>query len=287
MARLEQIIAKILSVRPDLSREDIMRMVEEKERLARGFLTKESAALALAAEMGIHVEPETRYELRIKDLVSGLRDVTVTGRAIYVSQPKKFSRPDGGEGIKRILHIADNTGVIRVILWGDMAVSMRPESIIDRIVRISHLSVRRRAGGGLELRASSRSTIEINPADTRPEDYPPITLFMKSIGELPQHRDKIVSVLGLIEHVYPVTTFKREGGAEGRVRRAELLDGAGRAMLVLWNEHADNLQENHAGKYVLAFGVRVKERFDGRLELHSRSGTQIVVTERRPSGFRG
>ncbi|MEM2320694.1 MAG: hypothetical protein QXS79_02260 [Candidatus Bathyarchaeia archaeon] len=285
MLTLEHIIAKILSVRPDLSRDKVMRMIEERERLAGGFLTRESAALALAAELGVIIEPNLRYEMRIKDLVSGLRDVTITGRVIYISQLKRFSRPNGGEGIKRSIHVADKTGIAKVVLWDDKATLISPESLIDRIVRLSHLSVRRRAGGRLELNAGLRSIIEVNPDGIKSEDYPPLTLFTRSISELSQHKDKIVSVLGLIEQVYPVTTFKRQNGVEGRVRHVEIVDGGGKVTLILWDNHADTLSELQAGKYIIAFQVRVRERCDGRIELHTTNRTQIIVMERKPSGF--
>ncbi|MEM2647874.1 MAG: hypothetical protein QXS10_02225 [Candidatus Bathyarchaeia archaeon] len=272
-------------MRPELTREDLMKMIEEKVKLAGGFLTRESAALSLAAEMGVTIESNLRYEMLIKDLVSGLRSVTVTGRVIYVSQLKRFSRLDGVERGKRDMCIADNTGVAKIILWDDKAASASPESLIDNIVRLSRLSVRRRAGGNLELNAGPRSIMEINPVGVKSSDYPPLTLFTKKIDELPQCSGKTINVLGLIERIYPITIFRRQNGAEGRVRRAEIADRAGKATLVLWDNCADLLSESHVGKYAIAFWVRVRERFDGRFELHSGNKTQIIVIEREPSGF--
>ncbi|MBS7640479.1 MAG: hypothetical protein QXJ19_00650 [Candidatus Bathyarchaeia archaeon] len=286
MLTFEHIIAKILSVRPDLSRDDVIRMIEEKEKLAGGFLTRESAALALAAEMGVAIEPKTRYEMQIKDLVSGLRDVTITGRVIYVSQLRKFIRSNGKEGIKRSIHIADKTGIAKVVLWNDMATSINPENLIDRIVRLSHLSVRRRAGGRLELNSVSRSIIEVEPMGIKSEDYPPLILFTRSVNELSQYKDKSVNVIGIIEQIYPATIFRRQNGAEGKVRHVNLVDNTGRIALVLWDNYVNALSESHIGKYAIVFGVKVKERFDGRLELHTRDKTQIIVMERKPSGFK-
>lgn len=283
MIDLEHIITKILSARPDLSRDEIIRIIEERERSAGGFLTRESAALALAAELGVVIKPNFRYEMQIKDLVSGLRDVTITGRVIYVSQPRKFHSRDGEEGIKRSIYIADKTGVIKVVLWGDKATSINPENLIGKVVRLSHLSVRRKAGGRLELSAGLRSTIEVNLNETRSGDYPPLTLFVKNIGELPQYKNRIVNVLGLIEQVYPITTFKRQGGDEGKMRRVELADKTDKITLILWESYADILSESHIGKYAISFGVKVKERFNGKIELHTTGKTQIIVMEENPA----
>lgn len=283
MPTLERIIAKILSARPDLSRDEIIRIIEEREKLAGGFLTRESAALALAAELGIAIEPSFRYEMQIKDLVSGLRDVTITGRVTYVSQLRRFGRSDRGERIKRSIYVADKTGVARVVLWGDKAISINPEKLIGKIVRLSHLSVRRKAGGKLELNAGLRSAIEVNPSGIRDEDYPPLTLFTKNINELSQHKGKIINVLGLIEQVYPITTFKRQNGEEGKVRRIELTDKTGKVALILWDNYADIISESHIGKYAISFKVRVKERFDGRIELHTTKNAHIIIMEEASS----
>ncbi|MEM1515161.1 MAG: hypothetical protein QXH24_03830 [Candidatus Bathyarchaeia archaeon] len=282
---LEYIVTKILSVRPELSKEEIMRIIEEKERFYSGFLTRESAALSLAAELGITIEPNFKYRMMIKDLVSGLRDVTITGRVTYISQLKRFTLSDGRERAKRSMYITDKTGVVKVVLWDDKAISIDPENLIDRIVRLSHVSVRRMTGGSLILNAGSRSTIEIESVETMSEDYPPLTFFTKRINELNQYKRKIIDVLGLVEQVYSIVTFRRQSGVEGKVRRVEIADGTGKATLVLWDEHACLLSESHVGKYVVVFNVKVNERFDKSLELHSGNKTQIIVTERRLSGF--
>jgi len=281
---LEDIIAKILSARPELTREEILKMIKSREESSRGFLTRESAALSLAADLGVPVERVFRSKLLIKDIVSGLRDVTISGRVIHVSPLKKFFHSDGREGFRRSMYVADKTGVIRVTLWDDKAVSLDVEKIIDEVVKISHASVRRRAGGRLELSAGLKSKIEISPEDLRDEDYPPIIGFTKKISELSVDEKK-VTLIGLVERAYPPTTFKRQNGNEGKVRRVVLSDPTGKVMLVLWDNNADILSENHEGKHIIVIGAKIMERFDGRIELHTKEKTRIIVLKKKPSGF--
>lgn len=284
--RFEDIISKILSARPDLTREKVLELIKAKEKSAKGFLTRESAALSLAADLGVAVN-ETRFrgELQIKDLVSGLGSVTVSGRVIHVSPLKKFMRSDGREGARRTLHIADKTGMIRVVLWDEKALSPSLERLLDKIVRLSHVSVRRRRGGRLELNVGSRGEIEVEPKDLRDEDYPPITNFIKKIGEITGD-EADVNVIGLVRWVYPSSTFKRQDGGEGKVRRVKLEDETGEVFLVLWDDKADLIPESCAGKYVMLMRVKAKRSLDGRVELQTKDRTEITILERKPSGFR-
>jgi len=280
---LEDIIARILSVKPELSREEILKMIERREEDSRGFLTRESAALSLAADLGVPIERVFESKMLIKDLVSGLRNVTVSGRVIYVSPLKKFFHQDGREGFRRSMYIADGSGVIRVVLWDDKAASLDAENLIDEVVRISHASVRRRAGGRLELSAGLKSKIEVNPKDLRDEDYPPIVGFTGKIGELLS--DGEVTFIGLIERAYSPTIFKRQNGSEGKVRRVDLSDSTGKIVLLLWDNNADILSEKDEGKYVMVVGAKIRRRFDGKLELHTKGKTRIILLKKKPSGF--
>ena len=239
----------------------------------------------MAADLGIAMdETYFRRELQIKDLVSGLGNVTVSGRVIYVSPLKRFTRPDGKEGARRSIHIADKTGMIKAILWDDKALSPDLEYLLDKIVRLSHVSVRRKRGGRLELNVGSRGKIEIEPKDLKDEDYPPLTKFAKKISEITSD-EKDVSVIGLIKQVYPLVTFKRQDGSEGKVKRVKLEDETGEVILVLWDDKADLISEDHVGKYVMLTKVKIKQRFDGWIELQTKDRTEVNLLEKKPSGF--
>ncbi|MEM1581221.1 MAG: OB-fold nucleic acid binding domain-containing protein [Candidatus Bathyarchaeia archaeon] len=281
---LEDIINKIISERPELTKEEILKIIKKREKNAKGFLTPESAALSLAADLGITLDVSFKREVNVKDLVSGLNDVTISGRIINVSPLKKFSRQDGREGARRTIYIADKTGIVKAVLWDDKATFQNIEDLLDEIVRISHASVRRRAGGNLELNVGYKSKIEIRPENLKEEDYPPIVNFANKLSELYRGEDE-VNIIGYIQQVYPLTTFKKQDGSEGKVKHIEITDNRGRITVVLWNNHADVLSEEHIGKYVMLIKLRAKERFNGQIELHTKDQTRILLLKKRPSGF--
>lgn len=282
---LEEIIRRILLAKPELTYEEVLKMIELKEKRAKGFLTRESAALSLAVELGVAVgETSLRREMRIRDLISGLNDVTITGRVINVSQIKTFMRQNGSEGAKRSISIADRTGIVKVTLWDEKALALKPERILDRLVRLRHASVKRRAGGKLELNVGSKGEMEIEPKDLKEEDYPPLSSFTEAVDKIVGN-ERNVSIIGIVKQVYPIITFRRENGCEGKIRRVEIKNHTGEITLVLWDDNADVISENHIGRYVAVLAADARRRFDEMVELHTKNKTVIVLLTKRPSGF--
>ena len=278
---LEEIVRQILSSHPDLTQEEVLTRVEQKEREAKGFLTSESAARAVAAELGVECsEVPLERGISIGHLVSGLGDVTVTGRVILVKPLQKFIRLDGSEGKVRRLSLADKTGEMNVVLWDDKAEAPAMEDLSGRIVKFSHGYVRRGFGGGLELNMGSRGNVEIAP-DFSEDEFPALTSFFKKIGQV-TGEERTVNVLGVAGRIYPVSTFKRDDGSEGKVRRLDLKDESDEITVVLWNKKVDELAEIESGRCLEIFRGRVRESPDGTLELHVSSSTDTAILSREP-----
>ena len=278
---LEEILRRILSSHPDLTQEEVLTRVEQKERQAKGFLTSESAARAVAAELGVECsEVPLERGISIGHLVSGLGDVTVTGRVILVRSLQRFIRPDGSEGKVRRLSLADRTGEMKVVLWDDKAEVRAIEDLTGRIVKFSHGYVRRGFDGRLELNMGSRGNVEIAPGFSE-DEFPPLTSFFKEIGQV-TGEERTVNVLGVAGRIYPVSTFKRNDGSEGKVRRLDLKDKSDGITVVLWNRKVDELAEVESGRYLEIFGGRVRESLDGTLELHVDSSTDAAILTKEP-----
>jgi len=283
---LEEIIQRVLSSRPDLTREEVVGMIEKKEKDAEGFLTRESAARAVAAELGIEPSEATfRGDVLIGDLVSGLDDVTVTGRVIMVGSLRKFVRPDGTEGKVRRLFMADRTGEMKVLLWDIKADMPKMENLTGQIVRFLHGYVRRGFGRRLELNIGSRGNLEIAPPNVSEDECPPLADFIKKIGELTA-TERTVNVFGVVGQMSSASTFEREDGGEGKVRRLELKDESGTVTVVLWNSKVDELSEIESGTLLEVFNAKIREAADGRLELHAESSTDIAILDKERSQLR-
>jgi len=278
---LDEIVQLILSVRKDLTREEVIRLVEEKKREAEGYFTDEGAARVVASELGVDVPQKPfRSKVLIRDLISGLSDVTMTGRVIIVYPPKVFPRSDGTRGKVARLLIADESGTLRVALWDEKADLVEVGKIGGgQIVRFSHGYTREGLDGKLELHMGLRGAIQVSPPEAIEKEYPPVTNFFQKIGEITKEHRR-VNVLGIVERVNPPSAFKRRDGTEGKVQRAQLRDESGRITVVFWGQKAEELVDVEKGAYLQVMDAEVKGNLDGQLEIHTRNGTQIEkITE--------
>lgn len=275
---LEQVVQQILIARRDLSREDILKKIYDKKRSAEDYFLDEVAARIVAAELGVEIsaqEEPFRTVINIKDLVSGLNDVTLIGRVTIAYPVQTFARPDSTEGKVARLVLADKTGTLRLVLWNDKISFVENGKIRQgQIIKVSHGYVREGLDGKLELHAGQRGDVEVSPMDVVESDYPSIDQFIGKVGNLTQKSQR-ASVLGLVCDVYPLSEFKRKDGTTGKVRRLKLMDETGEVSLVFWNEKADELGEVKRYDQLRIMNARIKQQLDGRIELHVENATQI------------
>ena len=283
---VDEIIDRILSSRRELTRRMILQLIDSKIKESKGFLTVESAARAVAAELGLEI---TRVSLMkgtsIRNLVSGLGNVTIVGRILHVNPPRTFTRSNGEEGKMRSLYIADKTGILRVVIWGEKAELLGSSETIGKIVRFSHGYVRKGYNGRLELNIGLKGNIEVSPPDISEEEIPSINRFYKKIKQITKPETR-VNTFGRVMKISPINTFTREGGVSGKVRRIEIRDQTGRITVVLWNNKVDELGDLEIGKYLEIFGAKVRKDLNGRLELHVDGSVDVTVLSNLPSGFK-
>lgn len=285
---LEQIVQRILLVRRDHTREEVLKKIYEKKRSAEGYFLDEVAARIVAFELGVEIpkdEAEASWtELSIENLVSGLNDVTITGRVIIVYPVQTFSRPDLTEGKVARLLIADKTGTLKTVLWDDKVSLIEDNEIASgQIISALHGYVREGLDGKLEVHVGTRGEIQISPPDLVESEYPPISSFVEKISAVTGKRKK-TNVLGVVQRVYPVSEFKRANGTHGKVRRLQLRDETEQITVVFWNQRVDELGDVETGDHLRIMNARVKELAGGLVELHVEKATQIEkVTEKLPS----
>jgi len=283
---LEQIVQQILVSRRDLSRNDVLKKIYEKKRSAEDYFLDEVAARIVAAELGVEIQGEEEAfsgEISIKDLVSGLNDVTIVARVIAVYPVQAFSRGDLTEGKVARMLLADGTGVLRLVLWDDKIELIETGKIEQgQIVRVLHGYVRESFDGKLELHLGKKGDLEISPGDVDESRLPHTADFMDKIGQVGPEK-KRASVQGLVAQAFPVSEFTRKDGSNGKVRRLRLKDETGETTLVFWNEKVNELETVGEGDQLRITNARVKTGLDGRIELHVESSSQIEKTSGQPA----
>jgi len=100
------------------SPEEVKKLIEEKQDELSGLVSAEGAAYIVGRELGLSLLKEGRRQLKVKNLVSGLRSVDLTVRISQISEPREFTR-NGKQGKVLNLLVGDETGTVRLSLWNE------------------------------------------------------------------------------------------------------------------------------------------------------------------------
>lgn len=262
---LESIIEKILSARIELTREDVVRMIEDKKKEFLGFLNDEGAAFIIAQELGVDLEREsfTVEDVNISDLIPGLRSVTVKGRIVGIREPVEFTRSDGSKGVVQRITLKGEEGkLLEVILWDDHVEKFKElKASYGDLIRVRSGYTREGLNGRVELHLGKRSSLEVLE-EAKTLNW----MEFKPISELKLGGP--FNVEGIVCMLHPPKRFK-SGGREGVVVRARIADRTGWIYLIVWGDIVKELLGRvEVGSKVRIYGGFVRRRLDGMLELH-------------------
>jgi len=110
MSAFQTILNEIVSKRRDISEDQIRDLIEQKKKELPGFLSDEGAARLVAEELLIKTRGTELGRMQVRDLVSGLNDVSISGRILLYWPPQAFQRRDGTSGQVMRLVIVDRNG---------------------------------------------------------------------------------------------------------------------------------------------------------------------------------
>ena len=278
MSGTEEVIKRILALKPQLTREAVRRLIDEERAKAAGLLTEEAAAHLVASNLGLDGAGERiEAKLRIGDLTSGLGDVSLTGRVIHVFPARSFSRRDGREGKVLRMLLGDRTGSVAVVCWDERADHVAASKIKPgKIVRVLHGYSRERRGE-VEVNVGNRGQIYMEPLDAVEGDFPPVESFFKTPEEI--RGAGSVNLVGVVVDRYPASTFTRRDGSVGKVARLVLEEGGGRVNVVLWDDRVDELASVEAGTRLRMVNGSARVRDGGGIEVHTSWATAVEVLD--------
>jgi replication factor A1 len=128
MVSVEEVL-KELEKSTNLSREELLEKIDKKQKDLSGLISFEGAAYLVARELGLDLLEKARRELQIKNIVPGLKKVSVCGRIFRISPVVEFTRQNGNKGKVVNLFIGDATGYFRLPLWNEQVKLVEEESI--------------------------------------------------------------------------------------------------------------------------------------------------------------
>jgi len=274
----EEIIKRILALKPNLTEDAVIQLIEEERAKAEGLLTEEAAAHLVASNLGINGMGEKfEAKLQIGDLTAGLSDVNLTGRIVHIFPSHTFDRDDNRKGKVLRMILGDKTGHVTVVFWDEKADHVESSKLAPgKIVRILHGYSRDRRGS-VEVNMGNRGQIFIEPMDVVQEDYPKVNEFFLTPADV--HSEGDVLLEAVVMDSYPVNTFQRDDGTEGRVSRLLLEEGGSRINAVLWDDQVEEYSNLERGTKVRIIGGNVRTGNRGNPEVHIGWGTDVEIVE--------
>ncbi|MBS3119408.1 hypothetical protein J4475_01140 [Candidatus Woesearchaeota archaeon] len=203
---VEDVIQKIQE-KEKISAEDIERRIKDKQDKLSGLVSREGAAHIVANELGVRLfDEKAPGKLKIKNIVSGMRNVDLVGKVTRVFEAREFNT-NNRQGKVGSFIMGDETGSVRIVLWNDQADKLR--DIKDgQIVKITGGYVRER-NNFKEVQLNDRSELTINPLGEKIGDVAETRLpeaersLIKDLGE-----SQNAEIIGTVIQLFDIRFFE-------------------------------------------------------------------------------
>ncbi|MBN2330752.1 MAG: hypothetical protein JXC85_02960 [Candidatus Aenigmarchaeota archaeon] len=160
MLSAEELVREI-SGKSGKGKEEVKRLIEEKQVELSGLVSEEGAAYIVGRELGVELIRDTRRGLKIKNILPDMRSVNITAKVVSSFEPREFDR-NGKKGVVASLILGDDTGTIRLPLWNDEVKLISSLGIDqDDILEVSGAWAKPdKRSDGVELRLGKRGEIK-------------------------------------------------------------------------------------------------------------------------------
>jgi replication factor A1 len=199
---LSDIINKIKE-KSGISEAEINAKIDKKLDQLSGLISKEGAAHIIANELGIKLFEQSAGRLQIKNILAGMRNVETVGKVQRLFELREF-QTENRTGKVASLIIADETGSIRIVMWGDQA---------DRVSQIKENDILKIIGGYVrenqgrkEIHINDRSKLALNPPGEKIDSVKEFTSRRRSIADLGESEEN-AELLGTIVQVFDPRFF--------------------------------------------------------------------------------
>jgi|AntDeeMinimDraft_5_1070356.scaffolds.fasta_scaffold08054_1 replication factor A1 len=235
-------------------------LVEDKVEEMGGLLDKEGAAILVAEDFDKGVVNS------IDSITEDMDNVEFTGKVVSVGDLRTFERDDDDEDTGKVcnIHVGDETGQIKVAVWGGMAQAAASDLENGEVLRVKGYP--KDGMSGLEVSANDIEHESDTDIEVRTFDTYQIEDLENGLSD--------VNVTGVVLDTSETNTFDRDDGSTGRVSNILIGDETGRIQVTLWDEKAKLSSEYEYRDVLKIVNGRVKER-DGDLELHTGSRSEL------------
>lgn len=143
----------------DLSEDEVKEKVNSKMKEFSGLVSEEGALHLVAKELEVQLAKEERNELKIENIVSGMRKVDLKAQVVDIGEVREFEKDDGSEGKVRNIRLGDETGIIRMPLWNDQT-DLGDDLEEDQVIAIKNAYSREDNRGNTDLNIGKSTKIK-------------------------------------------------------------------------------------------------------------------------------
>ena len=215
------------------TREEIEIAIEKKINEFNNLITRESALAMILTELGMKKETN---KINIKDLEALMSEISITGEIVFLSYPQYFKRKDDTQGALQKLIIKDDTGFLKIILWGEDFKTNELKKGDN--VTITKLNIKE--NNEKKKEAHSSSNTEIKKEDEVKKNEEKIkTIAIKDIKENMYE----ISIEGKVVEKSEIKKFIKKDGLKGQVQFLEVMDNTGSCKINFWNNSNEKIEK--------------------------------------------
>ena len=261
----DELINIILSKRPDLTRDKLIMMIEDKVNEYK--ISRKTAIYLIMIELGISIKSPIERRVKFVELIEGLSNISIIGRILWLKPTEKYNDVALTRG-----GIMDESAILPILFWGRSIEDLKDESVFEgSIIEIHGAYTRSSLSGGLEIHVPKRSLIKQYKGDVVLPEY---TKFLTPLNAdlsrytLTNVYGKVLS--GLRRKIVKVN--------DESVEMASFLLGYGDIFkrVVLWRKVINEYQWVSPGQNIIIFLGRVKVNKFGDVEIHINRNSYII-----------
>jgi replication factor A1 len=279
MYDFETLIGELLGQKPELSREEVLRRIEDKKRtVGAGYLTDQGALFLVAGELGVSLRKDNApSDLTINHLYIGANDVTVVARVLAVFPEATYNRKDGGKGKYRRLVLFDGKNAVRLTVWEEGLDQIQKLGLeVDSPIRVANAYVKQGLDGRPNLNLGRRGKVEPVTDEKVVSRLPSIVTLVQKLPNLTKE-EQFVALEGSVSSEPRYSEFVRLDGSQGSLYQFGLAgEGGKETRIVIWSPSAQ--PELKRGQKVRITNVRAKRSNSGEFEIHGDAGSAILVS---------
>ncbi len=274
------LVEELLRQKPELSRDELMRRLEDKKRnVGAGYLTDQGALFLVAGELGVSLRKDSASsDMTINDLYIGANDVTVVARVLAVYPESTFNKKDGSKGRYRRFVLFDGKSTVRMTAWEEALEEITKLGVeVDSPVRVLGAYVKQGLDGKPNLGLGKRSRMEVLSDEEALTRLQPVSAVAQKLPNLTKE-ESFVAIEGVVSSEPRYSEFVRSDGSGGSLFQFGVSgEGGKETRVVVWSPVWK--PDLRRGQKVRVTNVRARRSNSGGFEIHGDAGSAILVEE--------